>query len=127
MKDIIQSKTSTTIHVIILVETWLYQNETDLFHIPSYTAVHDCRDSRGGGTSIYIKDDIDYNCNDITFEDLNDCNLVSVHLTKEDITILGIYRPPSNDMANFLSKFDKILEMQKKTLCDSRRLKYGHN
>lgn len=42
--------------VIILTETWLLQNECDLYNIKNYQAFHHCRESRRGGTSIYIKD-----------------------------------------------------------------------
>ena len=54
--DDLQDKLNTsnkTIHIIILSESWIYENEQQFFNINYYTAMHDCRSGRGGGTSIY--------------------------------------------------------------------------
>lgn len=107
-----------TIHLIILTETWIYPNEINLFDIPSYKAVHDCRNTRGGGTSIFINDNIKFEYQIEQKINLEDCNTVSLYLPKQKITILSIYRPPKNNCKLFIPELDKILEKQKKnSLC----------
>ena len=44
--------------IIVLVETWLYSEETKYFSIDGYSSVHSCRDTRGGGAAVYIKNNI---------------------------------------------------------------------
>nr|CAH7725443.1 unnamed protein product [Callosobruchus chinensis] len=44
--------------VLLLTETWLKVNETFLYDIRNYKALHSCRDGRGGGASVYVKDTI---------------------------------------------------------------------
>lgn len=36
-----------TIHIIVLTETWIYTNEQQYFNLKEYSAIHDCRDTRG--------------------------------------------------------------------------------
>lgn len=48
------------IHLIVLTETWIYPNEENCFNFNNYTALHNCRDTRGGGCSIYIREDLHY-------------------------------------------------------------------
>ncbi|VEN55639.1 unnamed protein product [Callosobruchus maculatus] len=46
--------------ILLLTETWLKESETFLYSLRNYSAVHSCRDGRGGGASIYIKDSIQF-------------------------------------------------------------------
>lgn len=99
--------------VIILTETWLYSDEVTYFELPSYAAVHDCRNSRGGGVCIYIKKDIDFYSEDLAFLGQHDCSVVSVHLPGLQYKLCGIYRPPSGDSQTYLNLMDKIMEAQR--------------
>lgn len=103
-----------TIHIIVLTETWIYPNEQDFFKLHSYTSVHDCRNTKGGGCSIYIKDGINYVLNDKYSVSLMDCNIVSVFLPGLNFAIFVIYRPPKNKCNEFLLEIDKLLEQQKR-------------
>lgn len=41
------------IDIIIITETWFSKNETQIYDIPNYYAIHSCRAKRGGGVSMY--------------------------------------------------------------------------
>lgn len=50
------SKCKSNIDVIVASETWIKFNETDIYYIDGYSAFHSCRrNRRGGGLSIFIK------------------------------------------------------------------------
>jgi hypothetical protein len=47
------------IHVIVISETWVKENEKSLFNISNYKSIYSCRKNRnGGGIGIFIHDDI---------------------------------------------------------------------
>jgi hypothetical protein len=49
------------IHVIVVSETWVKENEKTLFNIPNYSSIYSCRKNRiGGGVGIFIHKDINY-------------------------------------------------------------------
>lgn len=112
INDIIK-QSQKVIHLIILTETWIYSNEKQFFNINKYNAVHDCRNRRGGGTSIFIREEFEFIENDATIYDLHDCNIVSIILPKHKLKIFGIYRPPQSIFENFIDQLDKMLEAQK--------------
>ena len=86
---------------VCLQETWLSENDNySLFNIDGYTLIKkDLEDScsKHGGLLIYIKNDYPINnieiiSNKITFEGL----VLKTKLNDKIITIVNIYRPPSN-------------------------------
>lgn len=103
------------IHIIILTETWIYANEEQYFNIDKFKAVHNCRNTRGGGASIYIREEIAFIENDMTAYNFNECNIVSLKLVKQKLTIFGVYRPPQNNIEEYINELDKLLENQKET------------
>jgi hypothetical protein len=47
--------------VIGLSETWLTDNNKDLYHMPGYNSLHECRQNkRGGGVSLFIHGSAEY-------------------------------------------------------------------
>lgn len=112
LQDLIDTYDSE-IHLIVLTETWLYPNEKKFYNIKTFNAVHDCRDTRGGGTSIFIKQGIDYIDVDTTNVNLDDCNILSIYLPKQKLTLWSVYRPPKSSTNNFLEQIDLIMERHK--------------
>lgn len=51
-------KCACEIDVIIISETWYTKNETQIYEIAGYNAIHSCRATRGGGVSVYVKSNI---------------------------------------------------------------------
>lgn len=109
----IVNKHDFEIHIIALTETWIYPNEVEYFNIPNYNVVHHCRDSRGGGVSLFIKDNLEYDQRHIREMEIEDCNILCVCLTKVNCVIINIYRAPRNKADVFLAQIDKIMETQK--------------
>lgn len=110
--DIIQTS-KNILHVIVLTETWIYSNEVNYFDIPSYSAAHSCRNTRGGGACIYVRNGLEYSINDINIPFIG-CNIVSVYLPEQKIYVYGLYRPPQNKFSDFIGDFDKLLDKQNK-------------
>lgn len=72
------SKCKSRIDVIVVSETWIKKNEVNLYSIDGYMAVHSCREKRrGGGLSIFIKND--YNVVDSEIIE-SDANIISIEV-----------------------------------------------
>lgn len=109
--------------VVGLSENWLTDANCNVYQLPGYTSVHQCRESkRGGGVSLYVKDTISY---DVRY-DLNVLNenleSIFIQLNRNDIgldhdVIVGVlYRPPNTNMDicnNLLSKIFNALKSEK--------------
>jgi hypothetical protein len=101
--------------ILILCETWLYSSEVQYYNIPGYCGIFNCRDSntRGGGTAIYIKDDIQYS---VLYKN-NKCNMLIVEVVIcENIRqkICTFYRSPNLDpLDEFFNSFDEFLSKYK--------------
>lgn len=94
--------------VLILAETWLHERESFLFNINKYKAVHSCRPTRGGGVSIYIKEGIKFT--EIEKSEPNETiNWVCIGIGKPNLKISAIYKPPSYDNDEFLTRLESIL------------------
>ena len=104
------NNSSNLFDVIVLTETWLNKDVTDLSHIPGYVGYHCCRPSKtGGGVSVFVRDNL-------LSESLNIClNNNSIecigirfkYSAKSEWTnVLGLYRPPSGN----LNEFNLLLE-----------------
>lgn len=101
--------------IIVVNETWLKKEETNLFHLPSYSAVFNCRDgSTGGGSAIYIK-------NTLKFK-LKECNpefnkiLIELQVANKPLIISTMYRPPGSPSSTFMDELEKTLHMYKNML-----------
>ena len=89
--------------VLNLVETWFYESSTE--EIPGYNSFHTVRqDGRSGGSSIYVKNNLNAKsvpnfcfCN----EDIEICG-VEICISNSIVFILGIYRPHSGSIQNFI-------------------------
>lgn len=97
------------IHIIVICETRLKQNETKIFNIEGYTAHHSTREGkyRGGGCSIYIDSLIP--SSKIYEQCLDNQNILIVKLNKNKLNIVAIYRPPGSDLNQFMKKLKNII------------------
>lgn len=94
--------------LLLLTETWIKQNESFLYNLRNYRAVHSCRDGRGGGVSVYVKDTIRF-C-EIGKSDLDSkINWVCVNLSDSNLKISVVYRPPSFSSTEFQVALEKVL------------------
>lgn len=111
LRDILNTRNSD-IHIIILTETWIYSDEVLYFDLPSYTAVHNCRSTRGGGVCIYINNAIAFQTRDVPVQEPHDCNIAAIYLSELNYMIYGIYRPPSSDSRTYVNLMDGIMERE---------------
>ena len=98
--------------VIILTETWLNLCDLELATLEGYGVFHTVRqDARSGGVSIYHK----HKFNACLLDNLSLCNLniesccVTVDFGDVKINVVGVYRPHSGTVNQFISEIDGIL------------------
>lgn len=110
LENLLQTHTTIT-HCIVITETWLYANETDMFDLSDYTAYHSTRESkRGGGCSIYLHNSISYS-NVIFNKEFDGNNIIGVNVkTGNSIyNIFAVYRVPNSNITNFFNNFSYLL------------------
>lgn len=94
--------------ILALTETWLDKTELFLYEIDNYNSFHSCRNSRGGGSSIYIHNSI--KCEVLDQSKENDIiNWVCVKIGSDNLIISVLYRPPSYNVINFFDDFENLL------------------
>lgn len=102
------------IHIIILVETNITDNENRFYEINGYNSIFLNREGRGGGIAVYIRDDIHHNStllNTVSLESIQ----VDIQIQNKTITLFPIYRPPSQNVNTFVAELDTIINnLQKK-------------
>lgn len=102
-----QSK--TIYHVIVIVETWLLENELGMFELDNYTSYNSIRKDRAGaGVTIYVINSLASNIN-YEFSDTNN-NFMIIYLRKINIKIIAVYNTHN---ISFLEKLEEILAINK--------------
>lgn len=104
-----------TIHILILVETWLHESEKSITNLPSYNSIHSVRtDKLGGGVSIFVKDNLIFNS---VYENvLDNNNILIISLPEQKIYVCGIYNNPRSDINNFFVYLNNIMSIYKNLL-----------
>jgi exonuclease III len=115
-------------NIISLTETWLKNDNVDTFGIEGYNHEYTIRDSKtGGGTSMFIKENLLYKRReDLSYQD-NDYELLWLEFDKHvfnsssNIIIGTIYRTPGSDPFSFIQKLHDTLD-----IIDSEKKKCIH-
>ena len=97
-------------NVLILSETWFTPNYTE--NLNGYTSYHTFRSTRrSGGVSVYINDKLKSNIvTEFSFaNDIIEICTVKLVIYELIYYVIGIYRPHSSSVSNFISSFDEIL------------------
>lgn len=97
--------------IIILTETWFSPTFTD--DLDGFNSYHSYRQTgRGGGVSVYINSTLDGRiilkstlCNEI----IELCHIEILLGENIKVIVYSIYRPPGNDLLNFISHIDDML------------------
>lgn len=99
--------------VIALTETWLSDDVTQLYNIPGYNFLSNCRHNKtGGGVGFYINDSIDYKLLSTCsyMYDFIETIFIEVTLPSNAKCLIGcVYRPPNSDLTGFHAKCEEIL------------------
>ena len=102
--------------VIGVTETWNTDSNFNLFNLQSYNFVEKHRSQRiGGGIGLYIRENLEYSeRNDLNvFNDIVECLFIEVTIIfnnlPKNIVIGVVYRPPGQDINQFIELFHDIL------------------
>lgn len=101
------SKILEKIHMIVLCETNITDDENPFYSINGFNAIFKNRDSKGGGIAVYIKESF-YFKNKHLF--MNSEEIIGFEISNStDIiaTILAIYRPPNQNISEFFNELDR--------------------
>ena len=110
---------------IILTETWAKNETQSLCHIPGYQAVHNNRPDRtGGGVSIFIKDNVEFDVIDDLNKSSDDIEMLGIKLildktVNSSMNLTGIYRPPNGNTEVFMSSLSNAINGNRLTASDS--------
>ena len=99
--------------VIAISETWVTELYDDDLLIPGYILFSKPRSSRGGGASLYVKENISCTIRpDLSIDTDGTCESIFIEISNyfKRKTIVGcLYRAPNNDMKLFNENFDGLL------------------
>src|SRR5690606_31735650 len=91
--------------IVLLSETWIYSNETNLYNIENYNSFFECGDSyRSGGLACFIHSRVqNYSVKSVRIS--TSCILINLL----HINILCIYRSPSGNKEIFINALEVFL------------------
>ena len=105
------------IDALCLTETWLTNNNFHCYGLTGYKHIFSIRNSRNGGTSIFVKSDIDFIIRedikskvykDYTFE----ITIIEIKNKNNETFLLAcVYRTPDSPLNDFITHLDILLEM----------------
>ena len=81
--------------IIAIQETWFSENLINLYSIPGYNSAHSCRQDGYGGTSIYIRSELNFFIKETSNKDFIDCVsicLPNIRLNNKPLVLSSIYR-----------------------------------
>ena len=103
--------------LIGITETWLRDDDCDLFAIQCYNVVEKHRQNRsGGGVALFLKDNIEYTIRSelSTFNDQLESVFIEINkdalTTDKNIVIGVIYRIPNRNLKDFNTHIASVLE-----------------
>lgn len=109
------------IHIVVISETRLYEEENCFYDIQNYTAYHSNRKKcneygRGSGTVIYIHFSL---FSKFVFEECieNKYHFLIIKLIEQNIHVISVYRSPKKATeSNFIQRFSEILSIYKHSI-----------
>lgn len=115
LKCIIRSIEAKT-HLVLLTETWIKSaDEAESYQIPNYTHYYNIRtDSRGGGVSIYIHNDIKHSLNEESYT--GGINYLWISIERYALDIGIVYNPGSSNIKDFLETYSEQLVQKRRAI-----------
>ena len=105
-------------NILCFTESWLTDNNKQLYSIPGYNDFHCLRNDgrRGGGLSMYISETYDTKFIKQSSISLSFIETLFVEIHKDNLKILvaTIYKPPKCDDAKFIDKLTELLSISSK-------------
>lgn len=107
-----------TIHLIVISETWIPDDEEDFFHVRNYQKpLLSCRNRRrGGGAGIFVHNSLKYTAKETYCDNVNSIVSLKTENLHDNFYISAVYRPPETStmhVSRFLEKLDNHLDKLK--------------
>lgn len=98
------------IHIIILSETWLCEEETQYFNLSGYTHFYSTRASHAGGVSIYVRSDFFANAIYCKEWDNNSMLGINIRIGIKSINIFAVYKQPKSKFDIFIHELENVMK-----------------
>ena len=99
--------------IISFTESWLKDENKNLYHINGYNDFHNLRSDgrRGGGISVYISNDLEAKIIRHSTISLNYIETLCIEICKESkrILIMSVYKPNKSDDNSFIDKLSTLI------------------
>ena len=104
LADSILCNIKSKFNIIGLTETRLSPHLASLYQLPGYKMFSNCRNTHGGGVSLYISECINSSIDDdfSKVETYIECLGVQTNIMNKNSLLLCTYRPPSGNLEFFL-------------------------
>ena len=103
--------------IISISETWLKQYNKDNYNLNGYSHVSKIRPKKsGGGTSIFVRNDINFNIKENISIDLSGVDSIAIEIHKDELSstknviVLALYRTPNINAAQFNIKLTDTMQ-----------------
>lgn len=105
LREKLENGSSSPIHIIVLSEIWIHENENKFHHLKNYEAYFSNRESkRAGGCAIYVHKKM-LSSPIVNIEWQNN-NFLMIKLTQLNLHILGVYRDCTSNIQQFAEKIE---------------------
>lgn len=100
----------------MITETWIQnKNQASQQQIANYTHYYNYRtDTRGGGVSVYVHNNLRHSLNESTYEGGN--NFLWIRIENFALDVGVIYNPGDTNFKNFLDVYDSQLQQRKRAI-----------
>ena len=117
IKETHQEKSSGVVHVYMLNETWVTNNNEHLVRIPNYNFVGKHRTSKkGGGVGLAVHNTVQFRPrDDIKLGHVSELEyqFIEIKAKRRNIIVGSLYRPPNSKEKEFLRDYKTLMEMLK--------------
>lgn len=100
--------------IVILTETWLYEDEAAQIHFEQYSTITACRQTRGGGVAIILRQNIRYEY--VKEDNTMNNNMLLLNLIDLKFNLGAVYKQPSSCSKNFIESFEQFFANNKRYL-----------
>lgn len=106
------SKFKVLPNIIAIQETWFQSCVSQIYSIPGYSSIHCCRNDGYGGTSLYIRDNLQYLvefCESKHFVDSIRISIENFKVNGRPLKLTTFYRSQKCDLSVFLCFMEDLL------------------
>lgn len=96
--------------IITLSEIWLFSEEAVHYNIQGYDRITSCRNDKGGGVAIFIKNSLSLVSKNIGFMTTAESLAIEVMTIPQLLRITVIYRPPDGSIIDFIDELETYVE-----------------